>query len=405
MSAIGMLPAADEASRDDAPVARARDDVHRPFERHAEHVADGGRTLPTLLIVDDVPANLTVLHELLRPAHRVRIATGGARALQLARREPVPDLILLDVMMPEMDGFEVLARLREDPVTRDVPVIFVTAREDAHDEERGLDLGAADYITKPYNPVSVLARVRTQLELKRARTVLADQNAALEREVARRMADNDRIQNVTIHALARLAEKRDGDTGNHIRRTQEYVWLLARQLRSHPRHAATLTDATIDAIAKSAPLHDIGKVAIPDVVLLKPGSLTAEEWAVMRTHARHGRDAIEQAERDLGTPAEFLAHAKDIAAFHHERWDGRGYPDGLAGEAIPLSARLMALADVFDALTTRRVYHEPMSTAGARDAIVAQSGAHFDPDVVAAFVECFDRFVEVARRLRDPADG
>jgi putative two-component system response regulator len=386
MSAIGRMH-----MERDAPNG-ATDGVHAEFARPA---------LPTLLVVDDVPANLTVLHELLRPAHRVRIANGGARALQLARREPIPDLILLDVMMPEMDGFEVLARLREDPVTRDIPVIFVTAREDAHDEERGLDLGASDYITKPFNPVSVLARVRTQLELRRARAVLADQNSALEREVARRMAENERIQAVTIHALARLAEKRDGDTGNHLRRTQEYVRLLAKQLQRSPRHAAQLSDATIDAIAKSAPLHDIGKVAIPDSVLLKPGNLTPEEWAVMRTHARHGRDAIELAERDLGGPAEFLAFAKDIAAFHHERWDGTGYPDGLAGDLIPLAARLMALADVFDALTTRRVYKAPMSTAEARDAIVVQSGRHFDPDVVVAFLECFACFEDVARRFRD----
>lgn len=360
---------------------------------------------PTLLVVDDVPANLTVLHELLRHGHHVRVANGGERALQLAHRDPRPDLILLDVMMPDMDGFEVLARLRADPATRDIPVIFVTAREDAHDEEHGLDLGAADYITKPFNPLSVLARVRTQLELKRARAVLADQNAALEREVARRMAENERIQAVTIHALARLAEKRDGDTGNHLRRTQEYVWLLAKQLQRSPRHAAYLTDSVVDAIAKSAPLHDIGKVAVPDHVLLKPGRLTPEEWVVMRTHARHGREAIELAERDLGGPAEFLSFAKDIAEYHHERWDGSGYPDGLAGERIPLAARLMALADVFDALTTRRVYKEPMSTSAARDAIVEQGGRHFDPAVVSAFVDCLPRFVEVALRLRDEPPG
>jgi putative two-component system response regulator len=358
---------------------------------------------PVLLVVDDVPANLTVLHELLQPQHRVRIAKSGPRALQLARMEPLPDLILLDVMMPGMDGFEVLARLREHPVTRAIPVIFVTAREDAHDEERGLDLGAADYITKPFNPIVVLARVRTQLELQRARRVLADQNASLESEVARRMAENERIQAITIHALARLAEKRDGDTGNHLRRTQEYVRLLARQLQRAADGPHRPTDADVEALAKSAPLHDIGKVAIPDHILRKPGPLTPEEWTVMRTHAREGRDALEQAERDLGAPVPFLRFAKEIAEHHHEHWDGTGYPDGLRGKQIPLSARMMALADVFDALTCARCYKAAMSTTAARDAIVAERGRHFDPAVVDAFVACFEAFEEVARRLRDEA--
>jgi putative two-component system response regulator len=359
---------------------------------------------PVVLAVDDVPANLTVLYELLSPQHRVRVATSGPRALRLAHETP-PDLILLDVTMPGMDGFEVLARLREDPLTADVPVVFVTAREDAHDEERGLDLGAADYITKPYDPVAVLARVRTQLELRRARRALADRNAALECEVARRMVENERIRDITIHALARLAEKRDGDTGNHLRRTQEYVRLLAEQLRGNPRHAAALDDAAVAALARSAPLHDIGKVAIPDHILRKPGPLTEAEWITMRTHAREGRDALEQAERDLGGPAEFLTYAKEIAAHHHERWDGTGYPDGLAGEAIPLSARLMALADVFDALTTRRCYKAPMPAAEARERIAADRGRQFDPEVVDAFLACFDAFREVALRLEDPVPG
>jgi putative two-component system response regulator len=373
----------------------------RPFGvRGAEH--DAQRTeASVVLAVDDVPANLAVLYELLSPQHRVRVATSGTRALRLARADPLPDLVLLDVTMPGMDGFEVLKRLREDPVTADVPVVFVTAREDVHDEERGLDLGAADYITKPYDPVAVLARVRAQLELRRARRLLADRNEALEGEVARRMAENERIRDVTIHALARLAEKRDGDTGNHLRRTQEYVRLLATELQRSPRHAAVLDDAAIAALARSAPLHDIGKVAIPDHILRKPGPLTDAEWITMRTHAREGRDALEQAERDLGGPAEFLTYAKEIAAHHHERWDGGGYPDGLAGAAIPLSARLMALADVFDALTTERCYKAAMTVSEARERIVADRGRQFDPDVVDAFVACFAAFEAVAVRLRD----
>jgi putative two-component system response regulator len=363
---------------------------------------DGGRE-STLLIVDDVADNLTLLLECLDPHYRVRVATNGPRALSLARVEPTPDLILLDIMMPGMNGYEVFARLRADPATRGIPVMFVTAIGDPDAEQQGLDIGAADYIVKPLRPSVVLARVRTQLELKRARDVLAGHAAALEAEVARRMADNERVQDAAIHALARLAEKRDSDTGLHLRRTQEYVRALALRLRASGCYVDQLDDAAIAAIAKSAPLHDIGKVAIPDQILLKPGPLTPAEWEVMRTHASQGRDAIERAEQDVRVPLEFLAYAKQITHSHHERWDGGGYPEGLAGQAIPLSARLMALADVFDALTSARVYKAAYTPAVARDLIVAESGRQFDPAVVDAFVASFAQFAGIADTLRDPA--
>jgi putative two-component system response regulator len=355
----------------------------------------------TLLIVDDVPSNLALLHDLLRPHYRIQAATNGPRALQLATADPVPDLILLDIMMPQMDGLEVMAHLRANPRTRGIPVIFVTAMESPQDEEQGLDLGAVDYITKPLRPTVALARIRTQLELRRARDVLANHNAALEAEVARRMAENERIQDVTIHALARLAEKRDPETGNHLRRTTEYVRALATALRASGRHTTRLTDRAIAAMAKSAPLHDIGKVAIPDQILHKPGPLTAAEWQIMRTHAAHGRHAIEQAEQDANQPVEFLEFAKQITQCHHERWDGSGYPDGLVGESIPLAARLMAVADVFDALISKRVYKEAFPAERARAEIVAASGSHFDPAVVEAFERVFDEFLSIAARFRD----
>lgn len=357
----------------------------------------------TILIVDDTPENLAVLGALLHPDYRVRAANSGRRALQIATSEPRPDLILLDVMMPGMDGYSVLDRLHENPQTRDIPVIFVTAMDGTDDEEHGLALGAADYITKPLRPAIVLARIRTQLEIKRARDWLRDQNAFLEAEVARRMRENQLIQDVSIHGLARLAEKRDTETGNHLRRTQEYVRALARQLQPHPRFAAVLTDGTIELLAKSAPLHDIGKVGIPDDILLKPGKLTPEEWEVMKTHAQLGSEAIELAERDAERPVAFLTLAKEIAHWHHERWDGSGYPDGLAGDAIPVSARLMALADVFDALITPRVYKPAMPFAEAREIIVAGRGHHFDPDVVDAFLVVFEKFQAIAQRYRDEA--
>jgi len=366
-------------------------------------------TRPVVLVVDDLPDNLTVLGDLLQAHYRVRVANSGLAALRLAASAPRPDLILLDVMMPGMDGLEVLRRLQADPQTFDIPVLFVTAMDDTADEAQGLALGALDYITKPLRPPVVLARVKTQLELKRARDLLSDRNASLEAEVARRMAENQRIQHISIHALARLAETRDPETGNHLLRTQGYMRLLATQLALHPRHARDLDADTIDRFAKSAPLHDIGKVGIPDHVLLKPGKLTPEEWQLMKTHALLGAQAIERAEQDLmdegGPPIDFLACAKQIARHHHERWDGSGYPDGLAGEAIPLAARLMALADVFDALISRRVYKPPFAFEVARDMILAEAGRHFDPDVAAAFATRFEAFCAVAERHADTEDA
>lgn len=361
----------------------------------------------TILIVDDNPENLTLLGELLRERYRVRAANSGARALQLVAQAPVPDLILLDIMMPGMSGYEVLEALRAEPGTRDIPVIITTAMGSADDEQHGLVLGAVDYITKPLRPAVVLARVHTHLELKCARDRLRRDNASLELEIARRMHENQVIQDVTIRALARLAETRDNETGNHILRTQAYVEALARRARMHPRFAAALDEHAIALIAKSAPLHDIGKVGIPDQVLLKPGKLTAQEWEVMKTHARLGAEAIARAVEDTHQPVEFLAHARQIALHHHERWDGSGYPDGLAGDAIPLSARLMALADVFDALISRRVYKGAMSPDEARHIMQEQRGRHFDPDLLDLFLAGFEDFCAIAQRYPDetPAES
>ena len=355
----------------------------------------------TILIVDDDPDNLFVLNELLCTQYRVLAAISGETGLRVALGTPRPDLILLDVMMPGLDGYAVLARLRANPITRDIPVVFLTALGDATDEERGFSHGASDYVTKPLKPAVVLARVRCQLEAKLAREWLNDRNAALEAEVTRRMAENDLTQRVTIRALAHLAEARDPETGNHILRTQSYMKRLATDLRSHPRFTALLSDRYIELLTLSAPLHDIGKVGIPDHILLKPGKLTADEWVVMKTHAQCGSSAIEQAERDVDAPLEFLTLAKEIAHWHHEKWDGSGYPDGLVGDAIPVSARLMAVADVFDALISKRVYKEAMTTAEAARLLKEGRGQHFDPDVVDAFLAAFDDFVAIAERYRD----
>ncbi len=356
----------------------------------------------TILIVDDSSDNLSVLHGVLSPEFRVQAAINGATALRIAQTQPRPDLILLDVMMPEMDGYAVLAQLRSDPQTRAIPVIFLTALDGVQDEERGLQLGAADYISKPITPMLVLARVKTQLEAKKARDWLSDQNTALEAEVGRRMTENDLTQRVSIRALAHLAETRDPETGRHILRTQGYVQHLALGLRQNARFASTLSDRYIDLLSRSAPLHDIGKVGIPDHILLKPGKLTAAEMTIMRTHAKLGSDAIEQAERDIEIHLEFLSLAKEIAHWHHERWDGSGYPDGMAGDAIPVSARLMAVADVFDALISKRIYKPAMSHAQARDIIAAGRSKHFDPDMTDVFLAGFDEFSAIAERYREP---
>lgn len=371
----------------------------------------------TILIVDDEPINLSVLSRLLGPRYEVRACKSGQQALEAAARDPRPDLVLLDVLMPGMDGYEILSRLRDDPQTRDIPVIFVTALGGDQDEERGLGLGAVDYIAKPISSAIVLARVRAQLELKRARDRLQTQNDWLEAEVARRMSENLLIQDLSLGLIAELTETRDADTGNHILRTQAYVGILARRLQSHPGHAAELDDVSLTRIVKASPLHDVGKIAIPDSILLKPGSLTAAEWEVMQTHARIGGDVIRRAiEKTLHVTASgshagkpeslaFLEVAGIIAETHHERWDGSGYPDGLAGGDVPLPGRLMALADVYDALVTPRVYKDPWPLDKAAGLILEERGSHFDPDVVDAFAAARDEFEAVHVELADVDDA
>ncbi len=360
---------------------------------------------PTILVVDDTPDNLVLMSGLLKDDYVVKVANHGEKALRIAGADCPPDLILLDVMMPEMDGYEVCRRLKMDGKTREIPVIFLTARSEVEDETLGFSLGAVDYITKPISPPVVLARVRTHLKLKQMSDALKAHNISLEAEVERRTAEVVAIQDVTIHAMASLAETRDSDTGNHIRRTKHYVRLLAEKLRLHPRFEHFLGDArNIDMLYKSAPLHDIGKVGVPDRILLKPGRFDSAEMEIMKTHTTLGRDAIVQAERELGLEMPFLQHAKEIAYCHQEKWDGSGYPQGLAGEEIPISARLMAVADVYDALISRRVYKDGMSHEQAVKIMLEGSGSHFDPDVIAAFLELQAEFQEVAVRYADSDD-
>lgn len=360
---------------------------------------------PTILIVDDASENLSLMNGLLKEHYRTRIANSGERALKLAATEPRPDLVLLDIMMPEMDGYEVCRRLKADAGTRDIPVIFLTAKTEMDDERLGFDVGAVDYIAKPISPPIVMARVATHLTLKAAADFLRDKNDYLESEVQKRTREIQVVQDVTIMAMASLAETRDNETGNHIRRTQNYVKALAVELKNHPRHGAVLDEATIELLYKSAPLHDIGKVGVPDAVLLKPGKLTDEEFEVIKTHTTLGRNILVAAEKLIDAPSTFLRLAREIAHYHQEKWDGSGYPEGLSGEAIPLSARLMAVADVYDALISARVYKPAFSHEKAVAIIRESSGRHFDPELVEVFLRVETQFREIAANFQERTSG
>ena len=356
----------------------------------------------TILVVDDTPDNLAFMSGLLKDFYRVKVANNGEKALTIVQSANPPDLVLLDIMMPGLDGYEVCRLMKANHQMAHIPIIFLTAKSEIEDERRGLELGAADYITKPVSPPILLARVKTQLALKASADFLRDKNAFLEQEVARRTQEIQAIQDVTIQVMASLAETRDNETGNHIRRTQNYMKALAEHLKHHPRFRHFLSDSIIQQLYKSAPLHDIGKVGIPDHILLKPGRLTPEEFDRMKTHTTLGRDAIIQAEKSLGMTVDFLQLAKEIAYSHQEKWDGSGYPEGLSGDQIPISARLMALADVYDALISRRVYKEPMPHEEAVAIIQSGRGVHFDPDIVDAFLEIQAEFQAIAQRFVDP---
>lgn len=356
---------------------------------------------PTVLVVDDTPDNLALVSGLLKDTYKLKVANSGEKALKIARSESPPDLILLDIMMPEMSGYEVCEALKADSKTCDIPIIFLTALIDMEEEKKGLEMGAVDYITKPISGPIVMARVAAQLKLKAAADFLRDKSDFLEFEVGRRTREVAAIQDVTIMAMASLAETRGADRGNHIRRTQHYVKILAEHLRDHPRFSHFLDDSTIEILFKSAPMHDIGKVGIPDRILLKPGRLTPEEYEIIKTHTTLGRDAVEHAEIRLGTDVPFLTIAKEIAYSHQEKWDGSGYPEGLSGDDIPISARLMAVADVYDALVRRRVYKGPIPHEAALEIMREGRGSHFDPDVIDAFLEAESEIVAVFDRFRD----
>lgn len=346
-----------------------------------------------VLIVDDTLENIQILMETLKNEHAVIAAKNGEKALKLARAEPRPDIILLDIMMPGMSGYEVCEELKKDIRTKNIPVIFVTALINEEDEEQGLKMGAVDYVTKPFRPGIIKSRVRNQLELKRHRDQLED----IVRERTKELA---MVKRVTIESLATLAECRDPETGGHIKRTQKYVQALATHVMAEEPFARQLDKDAVEAIYLSAPLHDIGKVGVPDAILLKPGKLTEDEFEEMKNHAKYGSQSLAGAEKTMKGNS-FLRYAREIAHSHHEKWDGSGYPEGLAGDQIPVSARIMAIADVYDALISKRVYKPPFSHAKAVAIITEGRGSQFDPLLTDAFLEIQDRFLKIAREYAD----
>jgi putative two-component system response regulator len=321
-------------------------------------------TRPKLLLVDDEPTNLQVLRQILQDDYRLLFAKDGDKAVELAEREN-PALILLDVMMPGMTGHDVCTRLKTQPATAAIPVIFVTALADVEDEARGFEVGAVDYITKPVSPAIVRARVRTHLSLVRV----------------------DELHETRLQIVQRLglaSEYKDNETGLHVIRMSHYTHILAR--------AAGFSEREADDLLNAAPMHDVGKIGIPDAILQKNGKLDEAEWQVMRSHAQIGAEII--GEHDSG----LLRTARIIALTHHEKWDGSGYPNGLKGEAIPLAGRIVAIADVFDALTSVRPYKPAWPVQEAVDFLRRESGRHFDPELVELFLGQLPAILEIKER-------
>ncbi len=353
----------------------------------------------SVLIVDDTEANVDILIHALGDTYDVSVAMNGHEALE-AVSENRPDIILLDIIMPEMDGYEVCRKLKSDPSTADVPVVFLTALTEIENKAKGFELGAVDYITKPFEISEIKMRVKTHLFVALSARRLKRQNEILEIKVQERTRELSRVQEATIESLAALAEYRDPETGGHIKRTQHYMKVLATALKMHPNFRDVLDETTIHYFFLSAPLHDIGKVGIRDRILLKPDRLTSDEMTEMKKHPLLGRNTISVAEQKLPGNS-FLRYAREIAHCHHERWDGKGYPRGLSGTDIPVSARLMSLVDVYDALISRRVYKTPFTHGDAVQIIQKGSGTMFDPDIVDAFSEVQEEFRAIALKFAD----
>ena len=328
----------------------------------------------TVLIVDDVPLNIDILLHILKDKYKVKIAINGTKALQIARSEAPPDLILLDVMMPEMDGYQVCRHLKEDYKTSQIPVIFVSTKNETSDELQGLDIGAVDYITKPVSPSIVLSRVNTHLSLY-------DEKRLLDELVAERTKELDETRLQIILCLGHAAEYKDNETGLHVIRMSQYSKALALATGMDKTEAETFLHAS--------PMHDIGKIGIPDNILLKPGKLSTDEWKIMSKHPEIGADILGD------TNSVLFNMAREIALTHHEKWDGSGYPFALKGKDISIYGRISAIADVFDALTTERPYKNAWSVEKTLALMQSESGKHFDPQLIARWMEIMPEILAI----------
>ena len=352
------------------------------------------RNRADIMVVDDQPANLKLMEDMLRlKGYGVRSFPRGRMALAAATRQP-PDLILLDINMPDMNGLEVCQKLKSSKLLASIPVIFLSALSETGDRIKAFRSGGYDYLTKPFDLEEAHVRIETQLRLRELQARIERQNLDLGRLVAEQVREIAQAQMTTIFALAKLAESRDHETGKHLERVQILCKLLAIEMSVNPKYSATISDEYIHNIFHASPLHDIGKVAIPDSILLKPGKLTAGEFAVMKTHATLGAQTLELVLEQHPANA-FIGMGIEIARSHHERWDGGGYPGGLAGRNIPLCARIMTIADCYDALRSKRCYKEPRSHEDSRDLVVGSSGCQFDPDAIDAFKAVEDKFRRV----------
>ena len=331
----------------------------------------------TVLVVDDEADNIQLLRHILTPFYKVKAVKNGICAMKIANQVERPDLILLDVMMPGIDGYEVCRQLKSNIYTRSIPIIFITAKTQYTDEEFGLSLGAADFISKPINQITVLARIKTHL-------ALSNQQKELERLVSIRTKQIEDNQFKIIQVLGRAAEYKDNETSLHVLRMSHYTEILAK--------ATKLNAHTVSLLTAAAPMHDVGKIGISDAILNKPGKLTEEEYGVMKTHPLIGAKIIGE------DSSELLKIARIVALTHHEKWDGSGYPNGLSGENIPIEGRIVAIADVFDALTSVRPYKKAWSVDDALNFLSEQAGSHFDPSLVALFLECITDILHIKQK-------
>ncbi len=347
-----------------------------------------------ILVVDDLPENSIVLQSFLAPmGYLIESATDGETALQMVAENP-PDVILLDLIMPGMDGFEVCRRLKQDPDTHHIPVIIVTGMSDRDSNVRAVEAGADDFLIKPFDRILLEARIKSSAKGKLLHDQLIHYKQELERKVEERTQQVVLTQQVTVFSLAKLAESRDNETGDHLERMRSYARILSEEIVGLEKYQGKLHDNFVAEMYQSTPLHDIGKVGIPDRILLKPGKLTPEEFDIMKQHSQIGGDTLKAADAEAGRDS-FLAMGRDIAYYHHEKWNGSGYPHGLSGTDIPLAARITALADVYDALSSRRPYKEPFSHEKSKAIILEGRGSHFDPDVVDAFLAREEQFLEI----------